>query len=159
MHRNVEYFHPRLPYQLRVGPQVFLGHRFVLEEKLKGVGESDAVHLKFVPDVHSNVPQRSELKTIDAVPTHVCPRPVPARQLDPLALVIDYLDALGGEGEGDVLYVEEGSFGVEVDFVVFEFVHEIPVPAKIGCVAHYYDNINCNYNTVVQLIPAQLTST
>ena len=96
MHCDVKYLHPRHAYQLRIGSQVFLGDGFVLEEELEGVGEPDAVHLKFVPNVHSYFPYWPELKTIDAVATHVCPRPVPTSKFDPLALVIDDLDSLGG---------------------------------------------------------------
>ena len=50
---------------------------------------------------------------------HVCSRPVPTSKFDPFALVIDYLDTLGGEGKRYVLDVEEGPFSIEVNFVIF----------------------------------------
>ena len=86
---------------------------------MEGVGEPDAVHLKFVPDVHSDVPERPEFKTINTVTTHVCSRPVPTSKFDPFAFVIDDLYPLGGEGKRYVLDVEEGPFSIEVNFVIF----------------------------------------
>jgi hypothetical protein len=68
---DVEYLHAGLPNELGVRLQVFSGDRLVVIEHLKRVGEPDAIHLEFVPDVMGDFPQGAALQAIDAMPAHM----------------------------------------------------------------------------------------
>lgn len=70
---DIEDFHASFTDQLGVGSEVFSRDWFVVKVELERISEADAVHLKFVPNIHCDVSHFPELKPIDAVPTHVSP--------------------------------------------------------------------------------------
>lgn len=103
---DVENLHACLPDQLRVCLEVLLGDGLVVIEHLEGVGETDAVHLELVSDVHGDFPKGTTLQTIYAVSAHVCTRQIATSKLYSASCGIDYLDALRGEWKPHVFDVE-----------------------------------------------------
>lgn len=53
----VEYLHSRLANQFWVSFQIFGWNRLIIVKHLKRVGESNAIHLEFVSDVHRDISQ------------------------------------------------------------------------------------------------------
>lgn len=89
---NVEDFHGGLADQLRVRLQVLFRNDFVVVKELEGVGETDAVHFEFVPDVQSYVPDGAALQPINALSAQVTPGPVAPSEFDSPAEGVDYFN-------------------------------------------------------------------
>ena len=70
--------------------------------------------------------------------THVCSWPVSSCKFYSFAFVVDNFDSLGGKWERDILYIEERSLSIEVDFMIFEFIHEVSVSTKIAGISHIW---------------------
>ena len=61
LHSEIEDLHACFADEIRVGSKILCWNWLILEEKLKGICQSDAVHFELVPNVHSDVSQLSEL--------------------------------------------------------------------------------------------------
>ena len=62
---DVEDLHSCFADKFWVGSQVLRWNWFIVKEELKGVGQSDAVHLKFMPDIQGDISDGSEFEPID----------------------------------------------------------------------------------------------
>ena len=58
----------------------------------------------------SYLPQRTALKTINSMATHMTSRPITPRKFHSPPSRINYFHLIGGEGELNLLHMEEGLF-------------------------------------------------
>lgn len=134
----VEDLHCCFTDQFGVGFEVLLFYFFIVEEELQGVGQSDAIEMKFVLDVLGDLPQRSTLQAVNALPTQMSARPIPSRQFNSPSGSVDYICTFGGEGKGDFLCVKERFLFDELKSMLVVAFHEGLVFGHIY-VPHFID--------------------